>query len=59
MSDKVTMIALLTIPKRKMVAGEPYEATPQEAIDDEQLGRGRRKAAAAPVARASTPVKEK
>lgn len=50
MSDTVRMIALLTIPKRKMEAGKEYDATPQEALDDEQLGRGKRKPAPAPVA---------
>lgn len=50
MPDKVQMIALLTIPKRKMEAGREYEATPQEALDDVQLGRGKRKPVPAPVA---------
>jgi hypothetical protein len=37
---KVKMKALLTIPKRKMKAGEPYECSVQQSLDDIQFGRG-------------------
>lgn len=42
MSDKVKMVALLTIPKRKMRSGEEYQTDPQSALDDIQMGRGKR-----------------
>jgi hypothetical protein len=50
MSDKVKMVALLTIPKRKMQAGQEYQTDTQTALDDVQFGRGKPVETPKPVA---------